>query len=108
MAKGLMQFIQDPPPDYIFELSEGGIAYVSPLASEPAFAPLEPGVIVPSPISDNVVKADALADKVRSLTGASAGRKRGRAVLILPDFSARVSVLEFDSFPTDPKEQQSL
>ena len=36
------------------------------------------------------------------------GRKRGRAVLILPDFCARVAVLEFDAFPTDPKEQMSL
>ena len=39
---------------------------------------------------------------------AQSGRKRGRAVLILPDFCARVAVLEFDSFPTDPKEQMSL
>jgi type IV pilus assembly protein PilM len=108
MANAFMKLIQDPPPDYIFELSEAGIAYVRPGVAQPAFEPLEPGVIVPSPVSDNVLKADALADKVRSLTGSSTGRKRGRAVLILPDFCARVAVLEFDSFPTDPKEQHSL
>ena len=103
----LLSLLQDPPPDYIFELSEGGIAYVRPGASQPEFVSLEPGVIVPSPMTDNILKADVLADKVRALTG-GAGRKRGRAVLILPDYCARVAVLEFDSFPTDPKEQLSL
>jgi type IV pilus assembly protein PilM len=108
MASSLMRLIQDPPPDYIFELSEGGIAYVRPGTTQPAFEPLEPGIISPSPISDNVLRADALADKVRFLAGVAPGRKRGRAVLILPDYCARVAVLEFDSFPTDPKEQLSL
>jgi type IV pilus assembly protein PilM len=108
MASPLLRFIQDPPPDYFFELSEGGIAYVRPGSPQPAFEPLDPGVIVPSPSSDNILRPDVLADKVRALAGGVAGRKRGRAVLILPDFSARVAVLEFDSFPTDPKEQMSL
>jgi type IV pilus assembly protein PilM len=108
MANALMRLIQDPPPDYIFELSEGGISYVRPGMAQPAFEPLEAGVIAPSPVADNILKPDALADKVRSLTTGPSGRKRGRAVLILPDFCARVAVLEFDSFPTDPKEQLSL
>jgi type IV pilus assembly protein PilM len=108
MPNSLMRFIQDPPPDFIFEISEGGIAYVRPGMAQPAFEPLEPGVIVPSPMTDNVLKADTLRDKVRGITGTSANRKRGRAVLILPDFCARVAVLDFDSLPTDPREQQSL
>ena len=108
MASSLLRLIQDPPPDYVFELSEGGIAYVRPGTVQPAFEPLEPGVLSPSPVADNILKADALADKVRALSGMASGRKRGRAVLILPDYCARVAVLEFDSFPTDPKEQLSL
>jgi type IV pilus assembly protein PilM len=108
MSNALLRLIQDPPPDYIFELSEGGIAYMRPGMTQPAFEPLEPGVIVPSPMSDNVLKADALSDKVRALAGTATGRKRGRAVLILPDFCARVAVLEFDSLPADPKEQLAL
>jgi type IV pilus assembly protein PilM len=108
MASALLRFIQDPPPDYIFEVSEGGIAYMRPGMSQPGFEPLEPGVLSPSPISDNVLRPDALADKVRGLTRGGTGRKRGRAALILPDFSSRVAVLAFDAFPTDPKEQMSL
>lgn len=108
MAHPLMKWIQDPLPDYIFELSEAGIAYVRPGMAQPAFEPLEAGILVPSPVADNVARADALADKVRALTGTQSSRKRGRAVLILPDFCARVAVLGFDSFPTDPKERLSL
>ena len=35
-------------------------------------------------------------------------KKRREAALILPDYCARVAVLDFDSFPADPKEQLSL
>lgn len=108
MLSTLMRLIEEPPPDYIFELSEGGIAYLRPGLPQPAFEPLEPGILAPSPVVDNVLRPDALADKVRALTGSAKGRKRGRAVVILPDFCARVAVLEFDSFPKDPKEQLSL
>jgi type IV pilus assembly protein PilM len=45
---------------------------------------------------------------VRSLAGTQAARKRRDVALILPDFSARISVLDFDLFPKDPKEQASL
>ena len=108
MRNALMRLIQDPPPDFVFELSEGGIAYTRPGATRPAFEPLETGVLAPSPITDNVLKPDALADAVRRIAGSAGGRKRGRAVLILPDYSARVAVLEFDNFPVDPREQLAL
>src|SRR5664279_4487868 len=49
-----------------------------------------------------------IAAAVRSLAGTQAARKRRDIALILPDFSARISVLDFDSFPKDPKEQASL
>lgn len=112
MANFLQRFSQllhDPPPDYVFELSEAGIAWARPAVSmKPGFQPLEPGVIEVSPLVDNVHRADALADAIRGITGSGAGRKRGSAVLILPDYCARVAVLSFDHFPMDPKEQLSL
>lgn len=108
MLRTLMRLIEEPPPDYIFEVSEGGIAYVRPGMQQPGFEPMEAGILAPSPMVDNVLKADALADTVRTIVGSAKGRKRGRAVLILPDFCARVAVLEFDSFPKDPKEQLAL
>jgi type IV pilus assembly protein PilM len=108
MATFLHRFanlLHDPPPDFIFEMSESGIAHARP-GTAPAFQPLEPGVLQVSPLTDNVLKPDALADAVRAIVGQSV-RKR-RAVVILPDYSARISVLGFDQFPTDPREQASL
>jgi type IV pilus assembly protein PilM len=103
----ILNLVQDAPPEYVFEMSEAGIAWSRTAAPQPSFVPLEPDTVTVSPLADNVHRADALADKVRSIVAGDA-KKRRRAVLILPDFCARVAVLDFDSFPADPKEQMSL
>lgn len=100
--------LQDPPPTHAFELSEEGLAY-APVA-EPAlgkFSRFEPGVLLVSPLHDNVQQAQTLMDHIQSLAPANGHRKR-RAALIVPDYCARVAVLDFDTFPTDPEEQQAL
>lgn len=111
MAIPLRKFVtllQDPPPEFVFEISESGIAWARPASdAQPLWRALEPGVLNISPLADNVVKPDALADAIRSITGGASVRKR-RAALVLPDFCARVAVLGFDNFPADPKEQMSL
>jgi type IV pilus assembly protein PilM len=103
----LLNLLTDPSPEYAFEISEAGIAWARPASPQPAFQALEPGTITVSPLADNVHRADALADKVRAITG-GASMKRRSAVVILPDYCARVAVLEFDSFPADARDQLSL
>jgi type IV pilus assembly protein PilM len=105
----LSNLLQDPAPDFVFEVSEAGIAFARPAAAamQVQFHPLEAGVLSVSPLADNILKPDAFADAVRRVVGGGA-RKRRRGVLILPDYCARVAVLEFDKFPADPKEQASL
>lgn len=104
--KGLLQ---DPPPAMAFEISEAGIAAARIGArAELEFEPLKPGVLTVSPLKENVVDADEFSRAVRTVSGAQAGRKRKDVALILPDFSARIAVLDFDSFPGDAKEQASL
>lgn len=102
--------VSDPPPDYVFEVSSAGIAWAQP--SEPArveWAPLHEGVIVVSPLEDNVKEPELYAAAVRALVPDTATRrKQRRAALILPDFCARVAVVDFDTFPTDPQEQVQL
>jgi type IV pilus assembly protein PilM len=102
-----LSLLTDPVPEYAFELSEAGIAWARPASPQPAFQPLEPDTIAVSPLADNVHRADALADKVRAIIGGTSMKRRG-AVIILPDYCARVAVLGFDNFPTDPREQLSL
>src|SRR5580698_1972222 len=100
--------LQDPPPTHAFELSEAGLAYAP--VSEPKlaeFARFEPGVLLVSPLHDNIQQPQVLLDHIRSLVPANGHRKR-RAAVILPDYCARIAVLDFDTFPSDPDEQQAL
>jgi len=99
----------EPPPSVAFELSEAGIAMARMDAkTELDFHPLKPGVLDVSPVKDNVLLADELANAVHELTPKAAGRKHRDATLILPDYSTRIAVLDFDNFPSDYKEQISL
>lgn len=102
--------LKDPPPALAFEISEAGIA-VARLRprGEMSFHPLKAGTIAASPVQDNVILPDELALAVRAIVGSANGhRKRREAALILPDHCARISVLDFDEFPSDRKEQLSL
>ena len=105
----LRRKIEDPPPAYAFEISGEGIAWAccGPPA-ELGFAPLEEGVLAISPLADNVVRPESLFDAVRALAPTNGKSRRRTAALILPDFCARVAVLDFSSFPTDQREQEAL
>src|SRR5436305_2500310 len=105
----LKSLLQDPPPAMAFEISETGIAAARIGArTEMEFYPLKYGTLAVSPLKENVMDPDDFMMAVRALSGTQAARKRKDVALILPDFSARISVLDFDSFPADAKEQSSL
>jgi type IV pilus assembly protein PilM len=104
----LASLLKDPPPTHAFELSEEGIAFA--LIAEPArteFAQLEAGALTASPAHDNIQQPHAVLDRIHSLVPPNGHRKR-RAALILPDYCARIAVLDFDAFPSQPHEQLAL
>ncbi|HTS66775.1 MAG TPA: hypothetical protein VMH28_32345 [Candidatus Acidoferrales bacterium] len=109
MLDRLQSIFRDPPPAMVFEISEAGIA-AARIAShaELEFQPFKPGTLTVSPLKENIADPDAFILAVRSLSAAQAARKRKDAALILPDYSARIAVLDFDQFPSDAKEQSSL
>jgi type IV pilus assembly protein PilM len=72
------------------------------------FAPLPAGALSVSPLKENVIDADAFADAVRRAVSGQNGRKFKDVAVILPDFCARIAVLDFDGFPADAKEQDAL
>jgi type IV pilus assembly protein PilM len=106
----LVGVFQDPPPDYVFEIGPYSVAMARAVGGAQALIEeLEPSVLSPSPVRDNVLDADAFAQAVKKLVASSGpGRRQRRAALILPDHSARVSVLDFDVFPAKPDEQLPL
>jgi type IV pilus assembly protein PilM len=108
----ISQLVSDPAPGYVFELSEAGIAFAT--GGETGFLPLAAGTLEVSPVDDNVRKPEAVTAALMSiaplddLKKRAGSKKRRRAALILPDYAARVNVLDFDSFPTSSEEQLAL
>ena len=104
----LKSLLREPPPSMAFEISETGVAGArTGSRAEVVFEPLKPGALAVSPLHDNVADEAELARAVRAVVGS--GAKKGRDVaVILPDFCTRTSVLDFDSFPSEAKEQLAL
>ena len=100
---------QDPPPDLVFEVCETGIgmARVRNVAGL-VFQEMAAGVVSASPLRDNVQNPVAFAAAVAALLPSGGSRRAKKAALILPDYSARVSVLDFDSFPERAEDQEAL
>ena len=104
----LANLLKDPPPTHAFELSEAGLACAA--VAEPQrtqFAPFDPGALQVSPVHENIQQPHAILDRLHGLVPPNGQRKR-RAALILPDYCARVAVLDFDAFPAQPHEQMAL
>src|SRR5690242_15135829 len=101
--RSIARLVQDPPPSHLFELSESGIAYSQ--AGATGFVPFEPGTLVASPIEDNILRPDLISAAIGRFASPNGSRKRRPSAVILPDYAARVTVLDFDSFPSSPEEQ---
>jgi type IV pilus assembly protein PilM len=107
LAGRLRALVEDPPPAHIFEISAAGIAWW--VEGREGFEPLGEGVLHVNPLADNVRDADALAAVVRRLAPANGTPARRRpCAVILPDYAARLAVLDFDSLPGKTEEQASL
>ncbi len=68
----------------------------------------DPGVLLVSPVHDNIQQPHALLEQIRVAACPPTAIASAARPLILPDYCARVAVLDFDTFPTDPDEQQAL
>lgn len=109
LIESIARIVKDPPPAHVFELSGAGIAHA--LGADAGFEPLPAGALEISPTEDNVKQAELILPILGSAAarpGAPRSAKRRTAAVLLPDACARVSVLDFDSFPTLPAEQLSL
>src|SRR3954447_26046016 len=105
----LRSVLQEPPPAMAFEISEAGIAAARIGGrAELDFYPLKPGTLSISPLKENVVDPDEFTMAVRAVANTQSSRKRKDVALILPDYCTRMAVVDFDSFPSDAKEQISL
>lgn len=105
----IRRVFRDPPPAFAFEVSQDGIAF-SRQGKQPdsGVVPLDAGVLNISPLSDNVTAPEAFFQTVKSLAPRNGKNWRRTTALILPDYCARVAVLDFDEFPSKEAEQTPL
>lgn len=109
LLHSLASLLKDPPPEFAFEISANGIAMSR--TRGPAtlrnvqYTPLAAGVLVPSPIRENILDVPAFTDALRKLVPAG-GRRT--AALILPDNAMRLTVLEFENLPEKEEERMAL
>jgi type IV pilus assembly protein PilM len=101
-----LSFLKDPPPAHVFELSEAGIAHAR--GAQPVFEKFPHTTLKASPSEDNFIRLDTAAETIAHLAPPAPNKKRRQAAVLLPDAAARVTVLDFDSFPDSAEEQLSL
>src|ERR1051326_593496 len=106
LLNSVLRLVKDPPPDHVFELSEQGLAYAR--GTHTGFENFPPGTLKTSPAEDNLVKVEAAAALLGTLAPFTRARKPRPPAILLRDASARITVLDFDSFPDTPEEQVSL
>lgn len=107
-ADRLKSLLEDPPPEFAFEIGADGVAMArTDGAGGIQFAALRQGVLEPGHAAGNIKDPDAFAEAVRRLVPAGLRGKKTCA-LILPDSSVRVAILDFDSIPEKEEERRSL
>jgi type IV pilus assembly protein PilM len=109
MLDQIKAILKDPPPEFAFEIAADGITMsrTRPPAALQHVA-LPAGVLVPSPVKDNVLDAGAFAEAVAKLIPPAASRGRRTAALILPDNSVRLAVLDFETLPDKEEDRLAL
>ncbi len=110
ILRSLTRYLKDPPPEVVFEIATDAVRMArSGQVNSITSAALEPGVISPSPLHDNIALPEPLQAAVYQLAPSTGRRRKQRtAAVLLPDNSAHVTVLEFSDLPDNHDEQRAL
>ena len=103
---GLRSLIGAPAPLVGIEIAANRVAVVRmvPGSSPPAVGsatvePLSPGAVVPALNEPNILDRGAVLNALRRALDRTSGRRK-RAVLVVPDASAKLSLLRFEKVPS--------
>lgn len=100
--------ISEPPPERLFELTEQALAfgsYQNPLDSK--LERLEERSLAASPSAPNLLYPQSFREIVDRRAPVP-GTRRNTAALVIPDYAARMTVLEFEEFPAGEEERFAL
>jgi type IV pilus assembly protein PilM len=105
----IKRWIKEPPPEYLFEVSERGLAYLQTRdPSSLRVQRLNEKALAVSPSQPNFVRFDLLESALPKLGNGNGPQRRAKAALVIPDHAARLSVLEFEELPNDFEQQLAL
>jgi type IV pilus assembly protein PilM len=102
------RLVSEPAPDYLFEMSQGALASVSP--SDPGTVREEkvaPQSLAVSPASPNLIDPEAFRLALAKLAPVTEGR-RPSASLVVPDYALRMAILDFDEWPDGEEQRLAL
>jgi type IV pilus assembly protein PilM len=104
----VQRWLSDPPPDHFFEIGEYSLAGASfRNASGQKQEKLAERGLVASPSAPNVLKPQLYRDALPRVAEATRG-KPGTAALAIPDYAARMAILDFEQFPASEAEAMAL
>jgi type IV pilus assembly protein PilM len=104
----IQRLVKEPPPEYIFEVSERSVAFVQPRNPSTLRVETLPekGLTV-SPSQPNITRFDLFQAALPKSTNGNTQR-RAKAALIIPDYAARMTILDFEELPNDVEQQLAL
>jgi type IV pilus assembly protein PilM len=106
LVQKIKGWMEEPPPAYVFELSEAGVAWATTGPFQTGFTPFHKPALAVTPLKDNITDDLLLRQIVQNVVNPAIKRKT--CAVILPDYCGRVTVLDFDTFPSKADEQQAL
>jgi Tfp pilus assembly PilM family ATPase len=110
----ILDFLKPSPPDVAIEIDATHVAVARIAVRGGAFAaaghaiePLPPGVVVPSLSSPNVADVGVVARAIKQGLARLGGRVT-RAALVVPDTTAKVSLVRFEKVPASTSDLTEL
>jgi len=107
-------WLASPPPDAAIEIASDRISAAvlgsrgaSPVVQAYAVEPLPAGAVIPSLTAPNIVDQTTVTAVLRR-TVEKLGTRPARVALVLPDSSARVSLVRFDTIPARREDLDQL
>src|SRR5450755_2884269 len=99
-------WLSDPPPDHVFEISEFALAGVSPREPDRQNRErLTNRGLTASPSLPNIVRPQLYREALPKIAAAN-GARRLTTALIIPDYAVRMAIVDFEEFP--PREEDRI
>ncbi len=104
----MANWLSDPSPDHVFEISEFALAAVSPrqpeLQNRERF---KDRGLTASPSLPNLIRPQLYRDAL-PMVSAGNGARRMTTALVIPDYAVRMAILDFEEFPPRDEDRLSL